>query len=179
MKALTRTCITAAVIVALATPAHAEMLHARPASDRERIEAALDREEVRAEMQARGVSPEQAKARVAMLTDDEARRLAAEIDTAPAGGFLQFIGYAIVGVAYVVVGVVLVVAKVIDSIAGSGGPAPARGNDGTGAPNFAYPGNPTGGTMVNSRGSSGFAYPGGFYGDCYGMRCGTGQVTHR
>ena len=49
---------------------------------------------------------------------------------------------------------------------------PAPSYDASGAPDFAYPGNPPSGTYVGGRGSSGFAYPGGFYGDCYGMRCG-------
>lgn len=50
-------------------------------------------------------------------------------------------------------------------------PAPrARMNDGSGAPDFAYPGNPTSGTYVSGRGSSGFAYPNSYWG-CYGGRC--------
>lgn len=46
----------------------------------------LQRAEVAAALQARGVSVEAARSRVAALTDDEAARVAAEIDSAPAGG---------------------------------------------------------------------------------------------
>jgi hypothetical protein len=50
-------------------------------------------------------------------------------------------------------------------------PAPrARMNDGSGAPDFAYPGNPTDGTYVSGRGSSGFTYPNSYWG-CYAGRC--------
>jgi hypothetical protein len=46
----------------------------------------LSRADVAAALQARGVSVEAARARVAALTDEEAARVAAEIDSAPAGG---------------------------------------------------------------------------------------------
>ncbi|PKO52648.1 MAG: hypothetical protein CVU26_06230 [Betaproteobacteria bacterium HGW-Betaproteobacteria-2] len=54
--------------------------------DRERIIAALSREDVQAAMVARGIDPAQAKERVAALTDEEASTVAAQIDNAPAGG---------------------------------------------------------------------------------------------
>jgi hypothetical protein len=47
---------------------------------------ALSREEVVAALQARGVSVQAARERVAALTDDEAARVAAEMDRLPAGG---------------------------------------------------------------------------------------------
>jgi hypothetical protein len=46
----------------------------------------LSRAEVAAALQARGVSVQAARDRVAALTDDEAARVAAEMDQAPAGG---------------------------------------------------------------------------------------------
>jgi len=46
----------------------------------------LDRDDVRSALQSRGVSAEEAKARVAALSDDEARQLAAKLDSLPAGG---------------------------------------------------------------------------------------------
>ncbi len=46
----------------------------------------LSRAEVAAALQARGVSVQAARDRVAALTDDEAVRVAAEMDAAPAGG---------------------------------------------------------------------------------------------
>lgn len=48
--------------------------------------AALDRADVAAALAARGVDVQQARERVASLTDDEAARLAYALDHAPAGG---------------------------------------------------------------------------------------------
>ncbi|HEX6155613.1 MAG TPA: PA2779 family protein [Burkholderiales bacterium] len=53
---------------------------------RERIHEFLDRADVQAQLHARGVNPEAAKARVAAMTDAEAAELAARIDELPAGG---------------------------------------------------------------------------------------------
>ena len=50
-----------------------------------RLNAVLDRTEVQAALQAHGVNVDQARARVAALTDDEATRMADQIDQAPAG----------------------------------------------------------------------------------------------
>jgi hypothetical protein len=58
---------------------------------RGRIMTGLDRAEVRAQLEARGVSPDDVKARVATLTDQEAAELAARIDESPAGGVLGVI----------------------------------------------------------------------------------------
>lgn len=59
---------------------------ATSAGSRERIGALLERADVRERLQGLGVDPQQADARVAALTDDEAATLAATLDTAPAGG---------------------------------------------------------------------------------------------
>jgi hypothetical protein len=59
--------------------------------ERERIATFLDREDVRAQLQAQGVSPVDVKARVAALTDEEAAQLAGRIDSLPAGGILGLI----------------------------------------------------------------------------------------
>lgn len=56
-----------------------------PADHRARLLAALERTDVAAALVAHGVSPDQARLRVAALTDAEAAQLAAEIDQAPAG----------------------------------------------------------------------------------------------
>jgi hypothetical protein len=53
---------------------------------RSRLAAALQRDDVVAALQARGVLPEQARARVAALSDSEAAQLAQQIDAVPAGG---------------------------------------------------------------------------------------------
>ena len=55
-------------------------------AERARLAGLLEREELRVQLQALGVDPADAKARVAALSDEEAARLVAEIDAAPAGG---------------------------------------------------------------------------------------------
>ena len=54
-------------------------------AQRDRVNATLERADVAAALAERGVSIEQAKARVAALTDDEVAHVAHTIDTAPAG----------------------------------------------------------------------------------------------
>ena len=56
------------------------------AQDRAKINAFLDRKDVVAQLQQQGVSPVDAKARVAALTDDEAHAIAGKLDQLPAGG---------------------------------------------------------------------------------------------
>jgi len=51
-----------------------------------RLATILDRSDVRAALESHGVNPAEAKARVAALSDDEARQLAARFDSLPAGG---------------------------------------------------------------------------------------------
>ena len=65
----------------LATVSQAESGHAR-------LTAALARDDVRAEMLRQGVDPTLAQEWIAALTDDEATRLADQIDSAPAGGII-------------------------------------------------------------------------------------------
>jgi hypothetical protein len=67
-----------------------------PSAQRDQIYAALDRADVAAALQERGVDLDQARARVAALTDDEVAQVAHTIETAPAGasdilGVLVFI----------------------------------------------------------------------------------------
>jgi hypothetical protein len=57
-------------------------------AERERIAGLLERGEVRARLQALGVDPADAKARVAALSDAEAAQLSAQLDELPAGGDL-------------------------------------------------------------------------------------------
>ena len=56
--------------------------------DRQRIYAALSREDVRNELVKRGVDPMQVEQRVAALTDEEASAMADQIEKAPAGGII-------------------------------------------------------------------------------------------
>jgi len=85
----------------LPLPAHAGMLGTEAAvvsarSDatyrhRDAIHSMLDRADVRAQLEARGVNPADVKARVAALSDEEAADIAARIDQMPAGGILGLI----------------------------------------------------------------------------------------
>jgi len=52
----------------------------------ERLAGLLQRDDVVTALQARGVTPDQARARVAALSDSEAAQLVDQIDSAPAGG---------------------------------------------------------------------------------------------
>lgn len=85
--------------VSMVQAAHAGMVSteqvARLAADDEqagsgyaRLTAVLSRSDVRAAMERQGVDPAQAMERVAALTDDEAGRLAEQINSAPAGGII-------------------------------------------------------------------------------------------
>lgn len=73
----------------LAMPAHAAIVSSEAlvsGVQQERLSGLLARSDVRARLQAYGVDPAQAQARVAALSDAEAARLAAQIDELPAGG---------------------------------------------------------------------------------------------
>lgn len=53
---------------------------------RERIVSTLNRDDVKAQLMARGVDPSQVQARLDSLTDEEVQTLAAKMDQLPAGG---------------------------------------------------------------------------------------------
>lgn len=55
-------------------------------TDRARVRALLDREDVQAQLEAYGISVDEARARVDSLTDDEVTRIAGKLDRLPAGG---------------------------------------------------------------------------------------------
>lgn len=74
-------------------------------TDRARVAAFIAREDVRGEMQAMGVDPDEAAARVALMTDTEVRQTAARIDRLPAG---QGVAEALVGAALVIFIVLLI-----------------------------------------------------------------------
>lgn len=57
-------------------------------AERERLAGLLERSEVQSRLQALGVDPASARARVAALSDAEAATLAARLDELPAGGDL-------------------------------------------------------------------------------------------
>lgn len=131
MKSSLRHTIASVLIVsvssmALPAPAQAGIVGTEAAVAQERIAAVLEREEVLARLATYGVDPAEAKARVAALSDDEATRLAAEMDALPAGagggggGFLVVILAAffvteILPVILVVGGVVLIAKAIATS----------------------------------------------------------------
>ena len=55
-------------------------------SDRSALFSVVERAEVQRQLQAHGITAEQAKARIAALSDDEAAHLVAQIESLPAGG---------------------------------------------------------------------------------------------
>lgn len=74
---------------ALISTEQAHAVDAAPAgaasADRAQLHAALDRQDLVAALQERGVPVDQLRARVDSLTDAEAAQLVAQIDSAPAG----------------------------------------------------------------------------------------------
>ena len=54
--------------------------------DRERLRTVFNRDDVQAQLMARGVDPAQVQARVDSLTDQEVQSLSGKIDQLPAGG---------------------------------------------------------------------------------------------
>jgi hypothetical protein len=79
--------VSTLLIVCLAgigLPAQAGMLPAD--ADRARMYSVLEREDVRAQLLAHGVSLEDVKARVGAMTDEEVVQLAGQIENLPAGG---------------------------------------------------------------------------------------------
>ena len=109
-RSLARLLAVCVCFAGLPVPAvHAELIatdrveagpQSRP-SPRAFLGSLLDRSDVRAALERRGVSAEQAKSRVAALSDAEAEKLAAKLDSLPAGaggfeavlwiGFLVFV----------------------------------------------------------------------------------------
>jgi hypothetical protein len=88
-RLIARLLIVSLAGLGLPLPAQAGMVPTESAVagvERARVAEFFDREDVQLQLQARGVSADQVKARVAALTDDEASQLAGRIDSLPAGG---------------------------------------------------------------------------------------------
>jgi len=58
---------------------------ASAAADRSLVVSVLNRAETTAQLQAQGIDPEMARARIAAMSDQEVQQLAQDIQTAPAG----------------------------------------------------------------------------------------------
>ncbi|MEN8194956.1 MAG: PA2779 family protein [Pseudomonadota bacterium] len=78
-------------------------------ADRAQVAAFIAREDVRGEMRKMGVDPDEAKRRVAVMSDVEIQRVAARIDATPAG---QSTAGAIVG-AVVLIFIVLLITDLL------------------------------------------------------------------
>ena len=115
MIAKLRRLLSGALIVSIAglgvpLPASAGMVAtdtAIAAAARDHISSILERADVRAQLETRGVSPAEVKARVAALTDAEAAQLAQQIDSLPAGADGGAVG-AVVGALLLVFLVLLI-----------------------------------------------------------------------
>jgi len=87
-RAVCFTLIASITGLGLPLPASAALIRSDAAlgADRAYLNGVLDRAEVRAQLEANGVSPADVKARVAALSDAEAADLANRIASLPAGG---------------------------------------------------------------------------------------------
>ena len=79
-------CLNFPVNAAMVSTAELAAAGSGASAERARIQAWLAREDVVRRLQHYGVKPADAQERVAVLTDDEARTLAGELDSLPAGG---------------------------------------------------------------------------------------------
>lgn len=86
-----------------------------PEWDRARLQAVLDREDVRAQLRAYGVSAEEAAARVDALTDREVALIADRLDEVPAGGN-AVIGLLLLGPALLAAGLIVGIGWVVVQI---------------------------------------------------------------
>lgn len=110
---------------AIVTTESVVTLPAEGQADRERVRAFLNRVEVRAQLQAYGISPEEAIARVESLTDREIALIAGKLDQLPAGGCygcgqgaLVLLAAAILVVVLIVVGVIKGSKWIFDTLVG-------------------------------------------------------------
>lgn len=88
-RCMARVLIVCTVFVGMPLPASADIVatdQISSSTDRDRVRDFLDRADVQARMQGLGVDASAARARVDALTDEEATRLAGQIDQLPAGG---------------------------------------------------------------------------------------------
>lgn len=92
-KLFVHTLITALVFVGFTQTVQAAIIStaqivsaATAQQNRAKINATFDRADVQAEMQKLGITPDEAKARVAALTDAETASIAQRVDSMPAGG---------------------------------------------------------------------------------------------
>ena len=73
-------------------------------TNRARVRAFLDRQDVQAQLEAYGINVDEARARVDSLTDDEVAQIADKLDQLPAGAGGEGLGILVVVAVYAVVG---------------------------------------------------------------------------
>ncbi|MBV8033429.1 MAG: PA2779 family protein [Betaproteobacteria bacterium] len=79
-----------ALSLVLAAPqAYAGMISPAAPSDRERVLSLIERPEVAKQLEKMGIPADQAKARVAAMSEEEVASLAGKLDALPAGGALN------------------------------------------------------------------------------------------
>jgi hypothetical protein len=78
--------VTAVKVKAAMVGTEAMLNVTKESNARDRLRAFLDRQNVQSVLKARGISPEEAKARVDALSDAEVVRTASVLDQLPAGG---------------------------------------------------------------------------------------------
>lgn len=84
--------LTAVMMLTAALPAQAALvstesvIQQQEQSDRAKVDTFLAREDMRQRLQELGVNPDEARARVQSLSDEEVSRVARQIDSMPAGG---------------------------------------------------------------------------------------------
>jgi hypothetical protein len=94
-----RLILLAVSLLAFCGVAHAELVGtdeaaaslepAKPDADREKLRAFMERPEVVEKLKSMHISPDEAKARVAALSDKEVHAIAGKVDMLPAGGRLS------------------------------------------------------------------------------------------
>jgi hypothetical protein len=79
-------CTTLPLQTAQAAMVSTDQVANRSDPQRDRVISFLDRSDVRKVLEQQGVDPNEAKARVAAMTDDEVTRINGKLDQMPAGG---------------------------------------------------------------------------------------------
>ncbi|MEX6502130.1 PA2779 family protein [Pseudomonas zhanjiangensis] len=108
------TVLAASMLAATSLPSYSGMIGTQEAlaehdhsADRDKLQAFLDRDDVRAQLLAMDVPPAAAKERVNALTSSEAASLAQRIDTLPAAGALSGNDFVIILLVAILVALIL------------------------------------------------------------------------
>ncbi len=146
-KPIPRALIVAMIAVSAAQyPAEAALVstesligpQAGAVSDRARLRELINREDVRAEMEAYGIDSDEALARVDSLSDREIASIARRLDEMPAGQYADAYGtlffLAVLGLVVVVAAIIWAIAKAIEAASDSSDAASADAEPADAAP---------------------------------------------